>query len=147
MRTSTPQAKAKAKAGLPTKTVMASRGKPKAAEPQAAGKAQKPAPEPKASRAPKAEKPLSARAQRLADAEAGKLPAPPNFEAATHKPYRKRLEALVALVDAGDLKGLRAVEMVPPRSSSPKALHAYRDLAMTALVARAKAAKADAAGK
>jgi hypothetical protein len=44
------------------------------------------------------------------------VPQQPDFTANTHKPYRKRLAALVALVEAGDLEGLRAVEMLPPRS-------------------------------
>jgi hypothetical protein len=75
------------------------------------------------------------RAIAQAAAEQGTLPQPPDFTANTHKPYRKRLAALVALVEAGDLEGLRAVEMLPPRSSSPKALHRYRDLAIIALKA------------
>jgi len=75
-----------------------------------------------------------------ADAAAkGKLPPAPDFSAPTHAAYRARLDALIALAKAGDLKGLAGVEMVPPRSSSPKALHRYRDLAMIAL--RAQAAK------
>ena len=65
------------------------------------------------------------------------MPQPPDFSAATHKPYRARLAALVALAEVGDLTGLEAIEMVPPRSTSPKVLHRYRDLAMTALRARA----------
>jgi hypothetical protein len=74
----------------------------------------------------------------LAAAEKGILPQAPDFTADTHKPYRKRLDALVALVETGDLAGLEAVEMIPPRSTSPKALHRYRDLAMTALRVRAR---------
>lgn len=109
------------------------------AEAKAAAKAE-------AAPAPKADKPLSARAQREADAMAGALPTPPDFSAATHKPYRKRLEVLVALVEAGDIAGLRDIEMIPPRSSSPKALHRYRDLALMALAAR-HAAQQEGAGK
>jgi hypothetical protein len=67
----------------------------------------------------------------------GILPRAPDFSAATHKPYRARLAALVALAEAGDLAGLESVEMLPPRSTSPKALHRYRDLALVALRARA----------
>jgi hypothetical protein len=87
--------------------------------------------------ADKAPKPVSAKAQRAADAAAGKLPTAPDFSAITHKPYRKRLEALVALVEAGDIHGLENVPMLPPRSSSPKALLRYRDAALIALKARA----------
>jgi len=73
------------------------------------------------------------RAAAQAVAEQGILPQQPDFTANTHKPYRKRLAALVALVEAGDLVG----QMLPPRSSSPKALHRYRDLAIIALKAHA----------
>lgn len=96
---------------------------------------------PKAAKAPR---PLSARAQAKADVEAGKVPSPPDFSANTHKPYRKRLEALVALVEAGDIAGLEAVQMLPPRSSSPKALQRYRDAALVALRARAAAKPTEA---
>jgi hypothetical protein len=109
----------------------------KAAKP---AKAPKAAAEPKAPKAPNADKPLGIRAQREADALAGILPTPPDFSAPTHKPYRARLDALVALVQAGDIKGLHDVEMIPPRSTSPKALHRYRDLALMAFCARSKAA-------
>ena len=71
----------------------------------------------------------------------GKLPKAPDFSAETHRPYRNRLEKLIELAKAGDLRGLETVEMVPPRSTSPKALHRYRDLCVMALKAqRAKAA-------
>jgi hypothetical protein len=39
---------------------------------------------------------------------------------------RKRFDALVALVEAGDLAGLELVEMPPPRSTSPMAPHRDR---------------------
>jgi hypothetical protein len=95
----------------------------------------------KAEAAPKpARHPGGKRAAILA-AQAGKLPEPPDFSAVTHKPYRARLAFLVDLATKGDLKRLRAVEMIPPRSTSPKALHRYRDLAMTALEAQAKAGR------
>jgi hypothetical protein len=44
----------------------------------------------------------------LASAEAGVLPAVPNFEAATHKRFRPKLAAVVAMVEAGDVEALRA---------------------------------------
>jgi hypothetical protein len=100
--------------------------------------------EPKAKRSRKqqtadgqAKPPTGQRAAARPAAQQGTLPQQPDFTANTHKPYRKRLAVLVALVEAGNLEGLRAVEMLPPRSSSPKALHRYRDLAIIALKARA----------
>jgi hypothetical protein len=81
------------------------------------------------------------KAEVLAAAQAGKLPATPDFSSPTHKPYRARLAVLVDLATNGDLKGLRAVEMIPPRSTSPKAMHRYRDLCMIALEAQTKAGK------
>ena len=105
--------------------------------PRAAKPAKAPKAAPKAAK-PKADKPLGKPAQIIANAQAGKLPIPPDFSAATHKPYRARLEALIALVEGRDLKGLKAIEMIPPRSTSPKALHRYRDLAIMALEAGRK---------
>lgn len=75
------------------------------------------------------------RAQAEADAAAGILPTPPDFTANTHKPYRAKLAALVAMVEAGDVAGLRAMT-INPTSTSPKALARYRDLAVTALTAK-----------
>jgi hypothetical protein len=75
-------------------------------------------------------------AKPLDDAASGGCPAR-QFLGHTHKPYRKRLDALVALVKAGDAAGLEAVEMLPPRSSSPAALMRYRDVALIALKAQA----------
>lgn len=49
------------------------------------------------------------------------LPTPPDFSANTHKPYRAKLANLIALAKAGDVAGLRAIE-IKPYSSSPKAL-------------------------
>jgi hypothetical protein len=95
-------------------------------------------PAPKPAPAAKPAAPLGKRAQIEADAQAGKVPAPPDFSAATHASYRKRLAALVALVEAGDLKGLKAHEMLRPYNSSIVALHRYRDLAITALRAQTK---------
>lgn len=84
-----------------------------------------------------------ARAQAQANAEAGIIPAAPDFTAATHKPYLKKHAALVALVEAGDIAGLQAFS-INPTSTSPKALIRYRDLAIIALKARADQEKADA---
>jgi hypothetical protein len=81
-------------------------------------------------------KPLGARAQAIADAEAGKLPPAPDFSAATHKRFRAKLAAVVALAAAGDIAGLKAFA-INPISSSPKAIDRYRNLAVTALEAKA----------
>lgn len=67
-------------------------------------------------------------------ARRGELPAPPDFSADTHKPYRKRLEELRQLVKAGDLEALRAYP-IKPTSTSPKALDRYRNCAVLALEA------------
>lgn len=79
-------------------------------------------------------RPLGKRAQIEADARAGKLPAPPDFSAETHKRFRNKLAAVVALAKAGDLNGLRAFQ-INPVSSSPKAIKRYRDLCIVALEA------------
>lgn len=134
------KAAAKGEAALAAKAEAARKRAEAKAEREA--RAASPAPAPKA---PKADRPLSARAQREADAQAGIMPSPPDFSAPTHKPYRARLAALVALVEAGDIAGLRDIEMIPPRSSSPKALHRYRDLALMALAARHAAQRKGAA--
>ncbi len=88
-----------------------------------------------------------AKAQALADAQAGILPDAPDFSANTHSRFRGRLEKVVAMVNAGDVKALEA-EVINPVSSSPKALKKYRDLAVIALKAqqldsKAKAPKAE----
>lgn len=88
----------------------------------------------KHSAAPK--RPLGKRAQIEADARAGKLPAPPDFSAATHTRFRNKLASVVELAKAGDLKGLQAFQINPVRSS-PKAIVRYRDLCIVALEARA----------
>lgn len=106
----------------------------------ARAKADKPA---KAPKAPKAAKPLGKRAQAEADAAAGKLPTPPDFSANTHKPFRKKLDEVVALVKAGDVAGLKALE-IKAYSTSPKAIARYRDLAVAALEAKATKAAAKA---
>lgn len=118
------------------------RGKAAPAEAQPAPAAtsgrRKAAPAPAAPEAPKGGK----RALVQAAADLGTLPQAPDFSKDTHKPYRKRLAALVALVEAGDIKGLEAVQMLPPRSTSPRALDRYRSLALRALKAQAAASRA-----
>ena len=94
----------------------------------------------KPGRAPAGERAMGQRAQIVADAEAGKLPPVPNFSAETHRPFRKRLDELVALVKAKDIKGLQAVE-IKPYQTSRKAMFRYRNLAVTALKAQAKEAR------
>lgn len=110
--------------------------KPKAEKTASRAKPQKPE-EDKASKQP------GKRSAALEAAQNGVLPAAPDFSANTHKPFRKKLAALIALVEASDIEGLRAFP-INPISSSPKALAKYRDLAVTALEARAAAAKAAA---
>jgi hypothetical protein len=73
----------------------------------------------------------------MAEALQGVIPAPPDFTAATHKSWRKKLEALTALVEARDLDGLRAFQ-VNPILTSPKALARYRDCAIAAIEAQAR---------
>jgi hypothetical protein len=86
--------------------------------------------------AAKSERPLGQRAAMLAAAEAGKLPAAPDFSARTHERFRNKLAEVVALVKAGDVRKLKAFE-INPVSSSPKAIARYRDLAVIALSAKA----------
>lgn len=88
-----------------------------------------------AEREGKAGQPLGKRAAARAAAERGELPLAPDFNAATHARFRKRLAEIVALVEAGDVAGLRAV-VINPVSTSPKAIARYRDLAVAALGAR-----------
>ncbi len=87
----------------------------------------------KATKAPKAP---GKRAAVLEAAQRGELPAAPDFSAATHARFRKKLAEAVALVEAGNLEGLRAFE-INPISSSRKAIARYRDLAVIALEAQA----------
>jgi len=77
---------------------------------------------------------LGKRAQIEADARAGKLPAPPDFSAATHARFRNKLASVVELAKAGDLNGLRAFQ-INPVSTSPKAIARYRDLCVMSLEA------------
>ncbi len=85
----------------------------------------------------KAERPAGGkRAAILEAAQRGELPAAPDFSAETHKRFRPRLAAVMALVAEGNIAALKAIE-IKPISTSPKAIARYRDLAVTALEARA----------
>jgi hypothetical protein len=106
-----------------------------------------PAPAPRAKgRRPAAAKPAAEPKRRRrtsyesleVDARAGKLPEAPDFSAATHARFRNKLARLVELAGAGDVAGLKAVE-INPVSSSPRAMARYRDLCVTAIEARAEA--------
>jgi len=108
---------------------------------KAPAKAEKPAKAPKAEKPAKADKAIGKRAAILAAAEAGTLPPVPDFSAETHKRFRAKLAQVVALAEAGDIKGLEAFE-INPVSSSPKAIDKYRNLAVIALKARAAQGKA-----
>lgn len=102
---------------------------------------------PKADKAPKAprgdaagdsakkERQLGKRAAAEAAAREGKLPTPPDFSAKTHERYRPKLEEVVKMAKAGDIKGLKGYA-INPTSTSPKAIARYRDLAVIALEAR-----------
>jgi hypothetical protein len=83
--------------------------------------------------------PAGKAAERLADAQRGILPVPPDFTADTHKRFRIKLGELVAMAGAGDVTGLEAFE-INPISSSRQAMDRYRKLAVLAL--RAKQAPA-----
>ncbi len=108
-----------------------------AAKPSEKAKAKK-EPKAKVERKPREKnpRPLGARAQAVAGAQAGKMPTPPDFKAETHARYRDKLAQLVKLADAGDLKALKGFP-INPVSTSPKALDRYRNLCVTALEARA----------
>lgn len=82
--------------------------------------------------APTPTKKAGKRAAALEAAQRGVLPNPPDFTAATHRRFRPKLAKLVELVEAGDIAGLKAIE-INPVSSSPKAMAKYRDLAVAAL--------------
>jgi hypothetical protein len=84
--------------------------------------------------------PKSARRKAIVEqAQAGALPAAPDFSKPTHARFRAKLEKLVVLAEAGDVEGLKAFA-INPVSTSPKALARYRDLAIIAIEARCKAA-------
>ena len=75
----------------------------------------------------------------IAQAQAGALPAAPDFSKPTHARFRAKLARLVALAEAGDIEGLKAIE-INPVSTSPKAMVRYRNLAIVAIEARKSAA-------
>ena len=102
--------------------------------PQARANAERPA--------SKAAKASGKRAALIASAQAGKLPAPPDFAAETHKRFRPKLAEVVALAKGGDAKALAAWEHKGFMGSSMKAVMRYRDLALIALEARAAKAAA-----
>ena len=78
----------------------------------------------------------------LASAQAGKLPAPPDFAAETHARFRPKLAEVVALAEAGNVAGLAAWTPSWFIGSSTKAIMRYRDLALVALEAHARQADA-----
>lgn len=92
----------------------------------------------KALKPPKADKPLGKRAEALAAASRGKMPAAPDFSKPTHKAYRKKLDEVVALVKAKDVAALKAVA-IRTSGSSGKALDRFRQMAVAALEARGAA--------
>lgn len=103
--------------------------------------ATKPAKTTKAKKPPEA-KPAPAGARARFDwnaaqeaAAKGSVPAPPDFSADTHAPYRKVLGEVHAAAKAGDLAALRKIK-VNPTSSSPKAVERYRLICLDALKAK-----------
>lgn len=121
---------------------------PKAAKP-AKAKAEKAKKEPKA----KAEKPAKEAKEKgprmhaktreaLENAEKGILPTAPDMH--KWKPYQRRVDEVSALIEKGDIKGLTAYE-IKPYDSGMQAIARFRDMAITALKAQKKAAKAAAA--
>jgi hypothetical protein len=94
---------------------------------------------PKARRAESAAKagsaPTGKRAAIEEAARRGHLPPPPDFSAPTHARFRAKLAKLVALAEAGDAEGLKAIA-INPISTSPRAMARYRDLALLAIEAK-----------
>ena len=88
---------------------------------------------------------VTAKAAALREAaERGELPTPPDFSAATHTRFRKKLAEIVALVEGRKLAELKAL-VINPVSTSPKAMARYRDLAVIALEHAPAKTKAKAA--
>lgn len=65
----------------------------------------------------------------------GGLPQAPDFSKPSHAPYRKRLAAMVAMAEAGDIAGLEALTFKVERSSQ-KIMDRYRNAAVAFLKAR-----------
>ena len=132
------------RSGLVTNAILSTMEDPmktKAKKKSTAKRAAKPAaskkvPKAAATQEASSQRPLGQRAAIEAAAREGKLPEPPDFSAETHKRFRKKLASVVELAKAGDLKGLRAIE-INPVSSSPKAIARYRELCVIALEAQA----------
>lgn len=57
---------------------------------------------------------------------------PPDFSAKTHTRFRPKLAAVVSMVEARDIDGLRKFH-INPSSTSPRAIMRYRDRALVAL--------------
>jgi hypothetical protein len=91
--------------------------------------------EPEQATSPTSPKPGKRRAT-IEQAQAGTLPAAPDFSKPTHARFRAKLAALVALAEAHDVDGLKAV-IINPVSTSPKAMARDRDCAILAIEARA----------
>ena len=90
----------------------------------------------KTKRKPKSDKPAGGKRDAILEAaQNGKMSAAPDFSAPTHARFRNKLAEMVALAKAGDIKGLKAME-INPVSSSPKAMAKYRDLCVIAIEAR-----------
>jgi hypothetical protein len=103
-----------------------------------AAKAEKPAKaNGKGDKQAKADKPLGKRAAIEAACRSGKMPTIPDFSADTHKRFRPKLDEVVAMAKAGDLKGLKSYKYKGFVSTSPKAILRYRDLCVMALEAKA----------
>jgi len=111
----------------------ASTATPEAAEPSIDDSHPTPADQPPA-QAPSGAK-AGKRKAIIEQAQAGTLPAAPDFSKPTHGRFRAKLAKLVALAEAGDVEGLKAIE-INPVSTSPKAMARYRDLAIIAIEAR-----------
>ena len=120
-------------------------GKEAKATKKAAAKEPKEAKVPKEAKAPKEGPKTERHSNRWSEGEEaaahGKLPHPPDFSAKTHERFRTKLDHVVKLAKAGDIKGLKGVQ-INPISSSPKALDRYRNLCITALRNKDKPQKA-----
>jgi hypothetical protein len=90
-----------------------------------------------------AEMPVAAHSGKRATIEEaarqGVLPEPPDSRAETHGRYRANLARFVEMAKAGDIEGLKSME-VNPVSTSPRAMLRYRDLCIVAIEAQRRAA-------